>query len=112
MGEGTADAAMKAPYLTGVEAGGDPERTDARAPKRLVHVDVAHSGERPLIEQSGLDRGAASSETATEMVRSEGGVERLLPHAGRQVRVRFTRLEHQPGAESPDVAVRNVRFVV
>jgi hypothetical protein len=110
--EGTADAAVEAPHLAGVEARGDPERIDARAPKRLVHVDVAHSGERPLIEQSGLDRGAASGETATEVVCCEDGIERLLPHPGREVGLDFTRLEYQPGAEPPDVAVRDVRFVV
>jgi hypothetical protein len=112
VGEGGADAAMETPDLTGVEAPGLAERVDARAPERLVHVDVPHPGERPLVEQCRLDGSAAAGETAAEMGRGKHGIERLLADPCGEVRLGFARLEHQPGAESPDVAIRDVRSVV
>ena len=83
-----------------------------RAPERLVDVDVPEAGERALVEERGLDRRATLREPLAETRRREERVERLLADARREIRLELARLEHEPGAEAPDVAVRDVRSVV
>ena len=85
---------------------------DLRAPEGLVHVDVPHSRERALVEERRLDRRTPPRETLAQPRRREEGVERLLADAGSQIRLELARLEQEPGAEAPDIAIGYVRSVV
>ena len=98
--------------LVGVELAGGPQRVDARAPERLVDVDVPEAGERALVEQRGLDRRFAVREPRGEHLRRKGAPERLGAETRREIGVELARLEQQPRAEAPDVAIGNVRSVV
>ena len=82
---------------------------DARAPERLVDVDVPQAGERALVEQRGLDRRAPLREPLAEPRRGEERVERLVAEPRREVRLELARLEQQPRAEAAHVAVGDVR---
>ena len=92
--------------------GGGTQRVEARAPQRLIGVDVSHPGEGALVEERRLERGAPSRETLAEPRRREERVERLVANALAQVRLRLAGLEQEPGAEAPDVPIRDVRAVV
>ena len=59
-----ADRVVQPPELVAVDALGRAERMDPRAPERLVDVDVPEAGERPLVEERGLDRRAALRDAA------------------------------------------------
>jgi hypothetical protein len=87
-------------------------RMDAGAPERLVRVDVPDTGEAALVEQDGLYRRAAPGERLAEALRREGSRERLVPDAVVEIRAQFARLDQEPRAETPDVAVDDVRSVV
>ena len=50
---------------------------DARAPQRLIGVDVADAADEPLVEQRTLDAGAALREPAQESSLVEARVERV-----------------------------------
>ena len=103
---------MQAPQLVAVDALRRAQRVDARAPQRLVDVDVPEAGERALVEERGLDRRAPLREPLAEPCRREERIERLLADARREVRRELARLEQEPGAEAADVAVGDVRAVV
>ena len=107
-----ADALVQPAQLVAVEALRRAQRMDARAPERLVDVDVPEAGERALVEERGLDRRAPLGEALAEPRSGEERVERLLADARREVRLELARLEDEPRAEAADVAVRNVRSVV
>ena len=81
-------------------------------PERLVDVDVPEAGQRPLVEQRGLQRGAATLQPLAQALRREGGDERLLAEARPEIRLELARLEQQPGAEAPDIAVGDLAAVV
>ena len=81
-------------------------------PERLVDVDVPEPGQRPLVEQRGLQRGAATFQPLAQALRREGCDERLLAEARAEVRLELARLEQQPGAEAPDIAVGDLAAVV
>ena len=85
---------------------------DPRPPERLVGVDVPHAGDRALVEDRRLHGRAAPGEPLGEVLRPIRGRERLTPDARVDVRVDLVRLEQEPGAEAPDVAVGNIRSVV
>src|SRR5438477_12443366 len=103
---------MQAPHLCGGEFARRPMRVDPRAPERLVDVDVSHPGQRALVEQRRLDRGAAAGQAPAELCGREFVRERLRTEALVEVGVELSGLEQQPGSEAPDVAIRNVRSVV
>jgi hypothetical protein len=88
------------------------KRVDLRAPQCFVDVDVPEPGHRSLIEERGLDRGAAAFGLPTEPSRRERSLERLDPESVIEVRLEFAGLEQLPGAEAAHVAVRNIRTVV
>jgi len=85
---------------------------DARAPQRLVGIDVSHPGDRALIEESRLDRCAAPLKPARKSPSGEPALERLAPETRRQVRLQLVRLDEEPRAEAADIAIRNIRSVV
>jgi hypothetical protein len=103
---------MEATHLGRGELGGRPQRMDSRAPEGLVHVDVAHSGKRALIEKRGLYGCAAAGEPGAQLCRSELVRERLRAEALVQVGIELARLEEQPRAEAPDIPICDVRSVV
>src|SRR5207253_10824767 len=110
--ESGADAAGQTAQLVPVEAFGGAQRMDLRAPKRLVHVDVSHAGERALVEEGRLDGRPPCGKALAESRGGEERVEWLLADANVEVGLELARLEQQPGAEAPDVAVRDVRSVI
>ena len=85
---------------------------DPRAPQRLVDVDVPEPCHGSLVEQRCLDRGTTPLQALREPARVEAALEWFDPHLSRQVRLELARLEQEPRAEAPDVAIRNVRSVV
>ena len=87
-------------------------RVDARAPERLVRVDVPESRDDPLVEEDGLERRAAAAELIRQPPRRESRPERLRPVLRREVRVELGALEHEPRPEAPHVAVGESRTVV
>ena len=91
---------------------GFAQRMQLRAPERLVDVDVPQAGDGALVEQRGLDGGAASGEPSREPRSREPGPERLGAVADVQVRLHLLGLEQPPGAEAADIPVRDVRSVV
>jgi hypothetical protein len=103
---------VQAPQLCAVDALRRAERVDACAPQRLVDVDVPEAGERPLIEQGRLARRPPLREPLAEPRRGEAGVERFRAEACRQIRRELARFEHEPRAETADVAVGDIRSVV
>src|ERR1700724_3606416 len=80
--ERRADRGVQPPELGGRELARGPQRMDARAPERLVDVDVPHSGEGALVEQRGLDRRAPAGETLSQSCGREA-VGQLLAAAAR-----------------------------
>jgi hypothetical protein len=85
---------------------------DPRTPERFVRVDVSHAGERPLVKQRRLDRRTARAQPLAEAPGGEGAREWLAADACSKVRLQLVRLDDQPRAETPHVAVRDVRPVV
>jgi len=107
-----ADAAVEPAEFGPVEAGRGTKRVEPCPPQRLVGVDVPHPGKRPLVEKGGLERGAPTRKTLAEAGGREQRVERLVAHAGAEVRLRLPRFEQEPRAEAPHVSIRDVRSVV
>src|SRR5439155_17989123 len=103
---------VQPPELPGLEALGSAERMDPRAPERLVHVDISQARERALVEEHRLDRRAPPCKALSEPRRGEERVERLLADAGVVVRLELARLDHEPVAYAPLVAVGDVRAVI
>ena len=95
-----------------VEAPSLAQRMHARVPERLVGVDVPHAGERALVEDRRLDRGAAVCEARSQASGGERAAERLRTEAFREVRLLFPTFEQRPRAEAADVTIGNVRPVV
>src|SRR3954467_12146685 len=85
---------------------------DTRAPERLVDVDVPEAGERPLVEESRLDRRLSIREPCRERLRRERPPQRLAPETRAQVRIELARLDEEPRAEASDVAVNDFGPVV
>ena len=85
---------------------------DPCAPESFVDVDVAHSGKGALVQERGLHRSAAARETCAQLGRREAIGQRLRAKARVEVGIELVRLQHEPGAEASDVAIRNVRSVV
>ena len=85
---------------------------DARAPERFVGVDVPDAGDGALVEDRRLDRRPPLAQPLAEVLRAVGLVERLASDARVDVGVHLGRLEQEPRAEAPDVAVGDVRSVV
>ena len=85
---------------------------EPRTPERLVDVDVPHPGERSLVEKRRLERRAPTREALPESGSREERVERLVAHAGVEIRLRLVRLEEQPGTEAADISIGEVRAVV
>ena len=103
---------MKPAELIAVERAGKTLWVEPGVPERLVHVDVPEAGQGPLVEQRGLQRGAAPLQPLAQSLRREGGDERLLAETRPEVRLELARLEQQPGAETPDIAVGDLAAVV
>jgi hypothetical protein len=110
--EGSPDAAVKSPQLGTIEPGRRTERVEAGAPQCLVGVDVSHARKGALVEQRRLQRRAAAGKTLAQPSGREERVQRLVAHAGGEVRIRLPRLEQEPGSEAADVPVRDIRSVV
>jgi hypothetical protein len=85
---------------------------DARSPKRLVCVDVAHAGDSALVEQRGLDGRATVGESRRERRRTEAARERLRTDARVEVCVEFVSFDQQPRPEPAYIAVGDVLPVV
>ena len=82
------------------------------SPERFVRIDVAHARDRALVEKGGFDRSATPSQELSEPFCAERSLQRLTAEALPEVRRQFVFVREQPGAEAPDVAVRDVRAVV
>jgi hypothetical protein len=54
-------------HLVGIETVRGRQRMHARAPQRLVGIDVPHSGDGALVEQRCLDRRPPVGEAVGEM---------------------------------------------
>src|SRR5262245_39825463 len=89
-----------------------PERMDLRPPERLVDVDVPQTGERALVEQRRLHRRLAVRELRAQRLRRERAAGRLAAETCREVWIEPFRLDEQPRAEAPYVAVHDIRSVV
>ena len=92
-------------HLVGVERVRGPQRVHARAPERLVGVDVADARDRALVEQRRLHRRSPVREALREVPWLVRLAERLAADAGVDVRLDLVGLEQEPCAEAPDVAV-------
>jgi hypothetical protein len=103
---------VQPPQLRAVEAGRRAQRVEPRSPECLVDVDVPHSREGPLVEQRRLQRRSAAGKALAQPGGGEERVERLVADARAEIRLCFSGLEQQPGAEAADVSVRDVRAVV
>jgi hypothetical protein len=110
--EGLANGFVESLQLLLAQVAGGPERMDLRPPERLVRVDVPHACGGTLVEERRLHRGAPSIEARGQTRRRERAGQRLFPEALGQVWDVLARLEQQPRAESPDVAIDDVRPVV
>jgi len=106
------DPAVKAPELAAVESGRRPQRVEPCPPQRLVDIDVPHPGEGALVEERGLERGAATGEPLAEACGGEERVQRLVPDLRGQVGLHLPRFEQEPGAETADVPIGHSRPVV
>jgi hypothetical protein len=89
------------------------ERVQARAPERLVDVDVPEARGSALVEKCGLERSSTAGKRLGECPRRELALERLAAEPARaEVLVELAGLEERPRSEPPDVAVGDVRPVV
>jgi hypothetical protein len=88
------------------------KRVELRPPERLVDVDVAEARDCSLIEERSLDRCPAAFQSPREPGRCERAPERLDPESLFEVGLEVFLLEQLPGAESTDIAIRDVRTVV
>jgi hypothetical protein len=98
--------------LTGGEIACNPERMNAGIPKSLVCIDVPDPRHDPLVEQRGFDEPPSPFQPVGELPRGEAWAKRLDTKSRRQVLVELVALEHEPGAESPNVTVGDIRAVV
>ncbi len=89
-----------------------PERIEARAPERLVGIDVPEPGDDPLIEEHGLEWRPSASELRRQPPGREPRAERLRAVLRREVRLELGAVEHEPRAEAPHVSIREPRAVV
>jgi len=110
--ERAADRPVEARHLGAVELTRGSERVDARAPERLVRIDVPDAGDRTLVEKRRLRGCASTFERSSERGGGERSVERLPADTHAQVLVELARLEEEPRSEAADVAVGDVRSVV
>jgi hypothetical protein len=86
------------------ERTGGPQRVNPRAVQGLVGVDVADPRDAPLVEQEGLDRGAAPPRERVQVRGGETRVERLDAEASREELVERGGPEHElAGPEAPRV---------
>ncbi len=84
----------------GADVARRPLGMNAGGIERLVGVDVAHPDHHLIVHQEGLDGGAASLGTLTQVIGVEGVGERLRPQFGQQ-RMRLGRLAGpQQGTEA------------
>ncbi len=81
-------------------------------PQRLVGVDIPDARDRPLVEKRRLDRRPPTLERPAECGRRECSLERLAPDPRREVFIKLTGLEEEPRAETPHVAIGELRPVV
>ncbi len=95
-----------------VELARRPLRVEPRVPERLVGVDVPEPGDRPLVEDRGLERVRRPPGARRAARRREERVERLVADAGGEVRLGVLGVEQQPRPEPSGVAVCDVRSVV
>jgi hypothetical protein len=98
--------------LCPVEVGSGTQRVEPGPPERLVRVDVPDPGDGALVQQRRLERRAAAGEALAEPGGGEQRVERLVPDARPEIRLRLPGLEQEPRSETADVAIRNIRSVV
>src|SRR5437868_153205 len=63
---GRGEAALRPPHPGGAGTSRGPQRFEPGPPQRLVGVDVPHTCEGALVEQSGFQRRAAARETLPE----------------------------------------------
>ena len=105
-------ARVQPAQLAAVEALRRPQRMDARAPERLVDVDVPEPGERALVEERRLDRRAPLRRRSPSRAAVKSASSGSSPSRVARYGVELARLEQEPGAEAADVAVGDVRSVV
>jgi len=110
--QGVLDRTRQACQLVFVERPCRTKRVDLRPPERFVNVDVPEARDCSLIEERGLDRCPAAFQSLREPGRCERALERLDPESLFEVGLEVFRLEQLPGAESTDIAIRDVRTVV
>ena len=90
--------------------GGDLDRLNGALFQHRMARELRARG--ALVEEGGLDWGAPSIEACSQARRREGSGQRFLPEPLGEVRNVFTRLEQQPHAEPPHIAIDDVRSVV
>ena len=100
------DRPVEPPQLVAIERAGRPLGMELRVPERLVDVDVPEPGERPLVEQRRLQRGAPPLQPLAQALRREGRDERLVADPGVEELLELARLEQQPRPEPLDAWVR------
>jgi hypothetical protein len=74
---------------------------NARPEQRLVGVDVAHSGDPPLVEHEGLHRSGPSAGESAQVLGGELGRERLDPQPQREIRLSGRAAEQQMAGAQP-----------
>jgi hypothetical protein len=84
---------VKRPAVNGSR---QPERVNARAEQRLVHVNVAEAGDEPLVEQQRFDPSRAGRQTASEL---RGGERQ-------DVRTQCGNVAPDETPETPDVVIK------
>src|ERR1700738_1906601 len=88
LGQDRADAADQPLCAPPADRGGKAPRRDARAEKRLAHIDISQPGDDPLVQQRGFDRCHLAGERRGEIGTIEFGFERLRAEP-RQERMLF-----------------------
>ena len=112
LGEGGLDLAHEAGGTAADVPGGQVGR-EAGAVQGLAHVDVAEPGDDALIQQGGLERGAAALEGSEQQAGVERGGKRLRAEVGQQaMRVLGGRGHEVDAAEAAGVDEADVPAVV
>src|ERR1051326_9082163 len=101
------DPAAQCAHLVRLELARGPQRVDAGAPERLVHVDVPESGEGPLVEQRSLHRRLAVRQARGEGLRRERATQRLTAEAPCEVRAEPPRLDQPTRSEAATAPAAN-----
>src|SRR5262245_16379552 len=95
------------------DAARDPGRARTGAVQRLVRVDVAHAGDRLLVQQHGLERRPSAPKRAVKLVRFEGGVDRFRAQSRHLLRrQQGVQRAREQAAKAPRVAVAQFASVV